>query len=101
MKSWSIDDLDYFKGFRNVEIRYNENLHAKYYANESSSIITSLNLYEYSMKNNIGSGVLFERGLLSEDRRNDITAFDYFTDIITESKVICSKDIKEKRISLD
>lgn len=97
-KSMSQDDLDYFKGFRNVEIRYNEHLHAKYYANDFSSIITSLNLYQYSIDNNIESGVLFESGWLSREGRTDREAFEYFGKIIGESKVVFSKDIKEQKV---
>jgi hypothetical protein len=97
-KSMSIDDLDYFKGFRNVKIRYSEHLHAKYYANENASIVTSLNLYEYSMNNNIESGVLFESGWLSRDRKNDDEAFDYFSEIIEKSEVVYSKDVKEEKV---
>ena len=97
-KSMSENDLDYFKSFRNVEIRYNEHLHAKYYANENSSIVTSLNLYEYSINNNIESGVLFQSGLLSLDRKNDIEAFNYFGEIIDESEVVYSKGVKKEKV---
>ena len=97
-KSMNKHDLAYFKDFRNIEIRYNEHLHAKYYANEKSSIVTSLNLYEYSINNNIESGVLFESGLLSRDRKNDTEAFEYFQHIIDQSEVVYNKDIKEEKV---
>ena len=97
-KSMSANDLDYFKSFRNIEIRYNEHLHAKYYANDYSSIVTSLNLYEYSINNNIESGVQFESGLLSLDRKNDVEAFNYFGNIIGQSKVVYSKDVKGEKV---
>ena len=60
----SIEDFDYFKEFKNISIVYVPTLHAKYYANESKGVITSLNLYDYSFKNNIEFGVVSERSLL-------------------------------------
>lgn len=43
---------------RNVELYYFENLHAKCYFNEDRMIITSMNMYEFSEKNNREMGVL-------------------------------------------
>jgi hypothetical protein len=56
-------DLDYFKDFPNVSIIFIPNLHAKYYANEKKGIITSINLYDYSFKNNVEFGVISETSL--------------------------------------
>ena len=95
-KSLSNNDFDFFKQFQNVEIRYVENLHAKYYANDSKSIITSLNLHSFSINNNIEIGVLFERKLganvlnlisdnLSKDSNADKEAYNYFSEVIEKS----------------
>jgi len=51
------DSLDFLKQFPNVEIRYNDRLHAKFYQNDFNYIMTSLNLYDYSLANNIEVGV--------------------------------------------
>jgi hypothetical protein len=56
-KSLSNADFDFFKDFPNISILYLENLHAKYYANESEGVVTSINLHDYSFKNNIEFGV--------------------------------------------
>lgn len=45
----------------NVELFYFENLHAKCYFNESEMVITSMNMYEYSEKNNREMGVFITR----------------------------------------
>src|SRR5664280_451376 len=45
-KSFNSDDFEYFKKFPNISIVYAPNLHAKYYANERQSLITSINLYD-------------------------------------------------------
>jgi hypothetical protein len=63
-KNFSKNDIEYFKKFLNVSIIYVPNLHAKYYGNENKGIITSINLYDYSFKNNIEFGVFSEVTLL-------------------------------------
>ncbi len=51
------NSLEYLKQFPQVEIRYNERLHAKFYQNDFDYIMTSLNLYDYSLANNIEVGI--------------------------------------------
>ena len=64
-KSLSKDDFELFKKFPNVSVIYEPNLHAKYYGNEMSGVITSINLYDYSFKNNIEFGVHTEVGFFN------------------------------------
>ncbi|RYY86540.1 MAG: hypothetical protein EOO15_14220 [Chitinophagaceae bacterium] len=45
----------------NIELFYFENLHAKCYFNESKMVITSMNMYEFSEKNNREMGVLIDQ----------------------------------------
>src|SRR5690554_2278747 len=54
------DNLDFFKSFPNVEIRYNERLHAKFYLGDYKFLLSSMNLYKYSIHNNIEVGILGE-----------------------------------------
>lgn len=100
-KSLNEEDFNFFKHFRNVEIRYNSDLHAKYYANDDTSIITSLNLHQFSLRNNIESGVKFERsvlgGFFGGDNSNDDDAYKYFRTIFDSSEEIYVKRINEKR----
>lgn len=58
-------DFEYFQKFLNVSIVYVPNLHAKYYGNETKGVITSINLYDYSFKNNIEFGVYSEVSILN------------------------------------
>jgi phosphatidylserine/phosphatidylglycerophosphate/cardiolipin synthase-like enzyme len=44
-----------------VELYYFDNLHAKCYFNEEQMVITSMNMYEFSEKNNREMGVLVDR----------------------------------------
>lgn len=56
-KSIKKDSLEFLKQFPNVEIRYNDRLHAKFYQNDFDYIMTSLNLYDYSLAKNIEVGI--------------------------------------------
>ena len=64
-KSLSKSDFEYFKRFLNISIVYVPNLHAKYYGNEKKGVITSINLYDYSFKNNIEFGVYSEFNIIN------------------------------------
>lgn len=64
-RSLSKSDFEYFKNFLNISIVYVPNLHAKYYGNEKKGVITSINLYDYSFKNNIEFGVYSEISILN------------------------------------
>jgi hypothetical protein len=46
---------------RNVKLYYSENLHAKCYFNELLMVITSMNMYEFSERNNREMGVLITK----------------------------------------
>jgi RNA polymerase-binding transcription factor DksA len=52
------DEMKFLESLRFVILKYNEELHAKCYVNDKKMIITSLNLYEFSMANNKEMGVL-------------------------------------------
>jgi RNA polymerase-binding transcription factor DksA len=65
-RSLNSNDFEFFKKFPNVSIIYVANLHAKYYGNESKGIITSINMYDHSFRNNIEFGVLSENTILDK-----------------------------------
>lgn len=62
----------------NLDLYFYEQLHAKCYFNESKMVITSMNLYEYSEKNNREMGIII-------DRISDNAIFD---EAINETKSI-------------
>ncbi len=64
------------------------NLHAKCYMNENTAIITSMNLYDYSIKNN------FEMGIKIKKTDNE----KIFREILDESKIIIDNS---KKIDFD
>jgi hypothetical protein len=101
-KSMKQEDFNFFKEFPNIEIRYEKRLHAKYYANESSAILTSMNLYNFSQDNNIEAGVLTKVTLLGNIANNlmsnvtgeesfDGTAWTYFSRVIDQSDLLFKK----------
>jgi len=55
------DEMAFLRGLQFVVLKYKEDLHAKCYVNDQHMIITSLNLYEFSMANNREMGVLIDK----------------------------------------
>ncbi|WP_375324044.1 phospholipase D-like domain-containing protein [Flagellimonas sp. GZD32] len=54
------EQKDKLKGLKNLNLYFLKNLHAKCYLNESSGILSSMNLYEYSQVNNWELGIGFD-----------------------------------------
>lgn len=54
----NLKEFEIWKSLPNIRLIALDNLHAKYYANDRKGVITSLNLYKYSIKNNIEFGCL-------------------------------------------
>lgn len=101
-KSMKIEDIRFFTEFPNIEIRHEKRLHAKYYANESSALITSMNLYSYSQDNNIEAGILTKSSLLGNLTGGLLTpftggdafeadAFEYFGRVVHQADLIYKK----------
>ncbi len=67
------DELEFFRELRfSINLKYCEDLHAKCYVNDNKMIITSLNFYNTSMKDNKEMGILLDK--------NDLTDFKVFED---------------------
>lgn len=60
------EQLNALTTLKNLELFFFENLHAKCYFNEKKMVLTSMNLYEFSEKNNREMGVLIDRVLDKE-----------------------------------
>jgi hypothetical protein len=58
---------------KNVSVFYLENLHAKCYMNEGAGIVTSMNLYDFSEKNNREMGMHFKK-VDNQELYNDVEA---------------------------
>jgi hypothetical protein len=76
-RSFHRADFEYFSEFKNVIVTYHEDLHAKHFCNEQEGLITSLNLYDYSMLNNIEFGVHFTRNRIGNNIFNDTNEFTH------------------------
>lgn len=102
IKSLSNEDFKFLKEFPNITIKYSGMLHAKYYANDFASLITSMNLLEFSQNNNIEAGIFIESKAGISSRlfnKNDveITAWNYFCDIFDQAEeVFCKEPVYEK-----
>jgi len=97
-KSIKKDDVEFFKQFPNIEIRYEKRLHAKYYANEKASILTSMNLYSFSQENNIEAGILSQPSVIGNisnkinDDSFDNESKNYFDTVICQSELLYKKE---------
>lgn len=96
-RSINKQDFDFLKDFANVQIRYEPRLHAKYYANESESLLSSMNLYEYSHNNNIEFGVLSKNNTILKDGI-DKEAYKYFTGLVENSKQLFHIEPQFKKV---
>lgn len=113
-KSIKKDSLEFLKQFPNIEIRYNDRLHAKFYQNDFDWIVTSLNLYDYSLAKNIEVGFSCNyaaKGLIGkvinstdslinqgyEKVRQDVLGYEKDVDIIEKFRQIFeSSELKYK-----
>ena len=86
-KSLSQEDLEFLKQFPNVQIRYLERLHAKYYANETSALLTSMNLHDYTLRNDIEFGIVLTVDSLFDSEIDGLST-DYFEKVIRSSEII-------------
>lgn len=54
-------ETELLSNLKQLKLFYSDNLHAKCYFNESEMVITSMNMYEYSEKNNREMGVFISK----------------------------------------
>jgi phosphatidylserine/phosphatidylglycerophosphate/cardiolipin synthase-like enzyme len=76
------EDMEFFQDLKIVKILALDNLHAKCYLNENSAIITSMNLYQFSERNNYEMGVKIEKNVEKEQYEQ---LFDYVSIMLRES----------------
>ena len=60
-KDTSHSESEWLFSVQGLEIRFLENLHAKCYLNENVALITSMNLYKFSIENNYEMGVTISK----------------------------------------
>ncbi len=93
-KSFNKEDFEFLKDFPNIQISYNEHLHAKYYSNENRAVLSSMNLYGYSQDNNIEFGILTNPSLVGNITSTitganlDDEALVYFKQVIKDSDLL-------------
>jgi len=83
-------DLELFKEFSNITIIYCNNLHAKYYANESEALLTSLNLLGKSMTGNVEYGICFQNSKITLDKLY-ADSIDYTNGVILDNPIVFIK----------
>jgi len=91
--NWSPDDISFLQDLENAKIKSIEGLHAKIYLNESTAIITSMNLYLHSQQNNKEVGLIFDA---IEDKVMYDQIFQEVTRLIEDADKIQYKVTLEK-----
>lgn len=86
------EQFEFFKDFAHITIKYEERLHAKYYANGMEGLLSSMNLYDYSINNNIEFGVLVKEGLMGTTARVESQAKDYFTTVFNNATILYDRE---------
>ncbi|WP_111309714.1 phospholipase D family protein [Confluentibacter sediminis] len=93
-RSMKQEDFDFFKQFPNIEILFEKRLHAKYYANETKAILSSMNLYGFSQNNNIETGILMEktlRGTFTGENNLENDSWEYFETVLQQAELLFEK----------
>ncbi|WP_051412153.1 phospholipase D family protein [Halonatronum saccharophilum] len=86
-KEISNSEKEKLKKICNLNLHYISNLHAKCYCNENKAIISSMNLYEFSERNNREMSILinrFKERKLYKEISNEIESIKNNSDIIRE-----------------
>jgi hypothetical protein len=91
--NWPPDDMNFLQNLENAKIKSIEGLHAKIYLNESTAIITSMNLYLHSQQNNKEVGLIFDA---EQDKEMYDKIFQEVTRLIEEADKIPYKVTIEK-----
>lgn len=107
------DSIAFLKTLPNIEIAHRQNLHAKFYANEDSSTLCSLNLYNYSQDVNFEAGYLIDSTSSKANKLEQDEAWGYFNEIFKgaelmfdkkaefESRLLRGKKYKSSKIIFD
>lgn len=87
-KDLKVEAKNELKQLRNLELRFDKDLHAKCFYNEESMVITSLNLHEHSQQHNREMGILLN---YKEDS-------DVFKEALNEAEFIVNRAKKDSTI---
>ncbi len=91
------------KQLKRLELRFDENLHAKCFYNEESMVISSLNLYDYSLQNNREMGILLslKDGNVFNEARNEAEFIVSNAEKDSLIRSVFSEVVKETKSILD
>ena len=77
------EDMEILQNLKSVKIWALDNLHAKCYLNEDTAILSSMNLYQYSERNNYEMGVKIQKNGPDEALYREL--LDYIDILLRES----------------
>jgi hypothetical protein len=88
---------------KNIEVYFSKNLHGKLYANEDNGIIASMNLYEFSERNNREFGISFNKKndvIIYEEAMSEVKSILKISELVFKNEPI-KKTIKEAIITIN
>lgn len=80
----TLEEKNKISQLNNLNLLHHPNVHCKCFFNGKMLILSSMNLYEYSEKNNREMGTLFHLENLEDDEENDFNS-DYSTEVFTDA----------------
>ncbi len=75
------DEEERIKELENLELYFFKELHAKCYYNERSLVLTSMNLYDYSARNNREMGILVNKNKVYKDAVAEVEDIKGFSEL--------------------
>ena len=106
LSNFEAEDLALLKRMPNIEIRHEPRLHSKYYANEHHSLLSSINLYDFSQNEQIEFGIHVNKGgVLSGNLMPsslDKDSNEYFEKVVENAEVVykCIPVYEDKMLGL-
>jgi phosphatidylserine/phosphatidylglycerophosphate/cardiolipin synthase-like enzyme len=73
---------NFVNDFEDIDLYFHQDLHAKVYINEHAALVASMNLYDYSIENNIECGVL-----IPSNESSYAYALEFVEDIIDDAEL--------------
>ncbi len=88
--SISKEDFKFLAYFPNIEIRHEPRLQSRYYANETKALLSSMDLHDFQLTNNIEFGILVSQSLIGgiTGHTVDSEAWNYFQNVIENSNLL-------------
>lgn len=94
------NEKDSLSKLKDLELYFSENLHAKCYFNSDTMVVTSMNMYEFSKKNNREMGILIRKNVdvkLYEDAEKEVTSIKNAAQLLPIDGMLKVQDVVKQK----